>query len=113
MGKVTEGCVFWTCGMGLMTTRMWVWPGEGDAEVSSAATEIVRPKMKHGCRMWRNPQDPEPRESGGVGSYSLSPEFTGDLPIGQCLMDCGIPTDGNPQAFTQRQRIPTDLEEPL
>ena len=71
-----------------MTTRMWVWPGKGDTEVSSAATDRVRPKMKCGCRMWRNPQDPEPRKSGVKlwgqdGSYSLSPEFTGDLPIRQ------------------------------
>ena len=74
--------------------------------------------MKRGCRTWRNPQDPEPRESGGklwgqVGSCSLSPEFTGDLPIGQWLTDCGVPTDGKPRAFTQEQPIPTVLEEPL
>ena len=35
MGKVTEGCVFWTCGHGLDDHQNV----GGDTEVSSAATD--------------------------------------------------------------------------
>ena len=110
-----------TCFLDLQP-RAW-WPPEcGCGQARGTLRFLVLPLTEWGprcgCRMWRNPQDPEPRKSGVKlwgqdGSYSLSPEFTGDLPIRQWLRDCSVHTDGKPRAFTQRQPIPTDLEEPL